>query len=76
MILNAFRYFAVIFAMGFVLGVIRTLVIAPRTGATVAVLMEMPLMLAASWIVAHRIVRRAHLAPARASAWVRSPSCC
>lgn len=66
MIINALRYFAVTFAIGFVLGVVRTLMIAPRTGATAAVLMELPLMLAASWLVAHHIVRRAYLPPAEA----------
>lgn len=68
MIFAAFRYFAIVFALGFALGTIRTLVIAPRVGETAAVLMELPLMLAASWIVAHRLVRRTGLAAGTALA--------
>lgn len=63
MISAAIRYFAIIFALGFVLGTVRTLVIVPYTGATVAVLMELPFMLTVSWLVARRIVRRADFAP-------------
>ena len=66
MIFAAIRYFAIIFALGFVLGTIRTIAIVPRTGETLAVLMELPLMLAASWLVAGRIVRRAHMSPGQA----------
>lgn len=63
MILAALRYFAGIFALGFVLGAIRTLWLAPRIGATPAVLIELPLMLLASGLLAHRIVRRARFSP-------------
>lgn len=45
-------YFAVVFALGFALGVIRVLVTAPRFGATAAVLLEAPVILAASWFAA------------------------
>jgi hypothetical protein len=51
-------YFAAVFAAGFVLGVGRTLVLAPWLGETGAVLLELPLILAWSWWVAGRIVRR------------------
>jgi hypothetical protein len=68
MLSAAIRYVALIFLLGFVLGTIRTLVIMPRTGATAAVLIELPFMLAASWLLANRIVRRARLSPARALA--------
>jgi hypothetical protein len=52
-----FRYFAIIFAFAFVMGVLRTLVIAPRLGATTAVLIEIPILLGASWLVALRLLR-------------------
>jgi hypothetical protein len=42
-------YFAVVFLVGFFLGVLRVLVVAPRLGAVAAVLIETPLILAASW---------------------------
>lgn len=49
-------YFALVFAVGFVLGTIRTLWVVPRVGARKAELMEMPIMLvviimAARWTV-------------------------
>lgn len=42
-------YFAVVFGLGFGLGVARVLVTAPRLGEVPAVLLELPVMLAASW---------------------------
>lgn len=44
-------YFLVVFAIGFVLGTIRALFVAPRFGDTNAILVELPVMLASSWIV-------------------------
>lgn len=66
MILAANRYFGLVFALGFVLGALRTLVVAPRTGATIAVFIELPVMLAASGLLAAHIVRRARLTPSAA----------
>jgi hypothetical protein len=51
-------YFAVVFAAAFVIGTLRVTVIAPRTGALVAVAFEVPLLLALSWVVAGRVLRR------------------
>ncbi|HLP49634.1 MAG TPA: hypothetical protein VK154_02060 [Chitinophagales bacterium] len=45
----AVRYAIVLFALGFALGTIRTLYLAPRIGALAAVAIELPLMLLASW---------------------------
>jgi hypothetical protein len=45
-------YFGIVFLVGFALGALRTLVIAPRLGETVAVLLEAPLILTVSWFVA------------------------
>ena len=60
-------YFALVFGAGFVLGVVRTLFVAPRVGTRSAELMEMPVMLlvtvaAARWIVVHLAVPSSTLA--------------
>jgi hypothetical protein len=49
-------YFALVFAVGFVLGAIRTLWVVPRVGARTAELMEMPIMLAVTIVAARWIV--------------------
>ena len=60
-------YFLVVYVVGFALGVVRVLLVAPRLGATAAVLIELPVMLAASWLACRRIVE--HMAvPRRAGA--------
>lgn len=51
-------YFAVVFCAAFALGVLRTLVIAPAIGEMAAVLIEVPIVLALSWIVCGRVLRR------------------
>ena len=51
------RYYAIIFGLAFGMGVARTLVVAPRLGATVAVLLEVPLIVVASWIAARHLLR-------------------
>jgi hypothetical protein len=51
-------YFAVVFAVGFVLGAIRTLWFVPRVGARTAELMEMPIMLAVTIVAARWTVLR------------------
>ena len=51
-------YFAVIFALGFLLGTVRTLALAPRIGEMGAVLAELPVILAASWFAAGRLARQ------------------
>jgi len=45
-------YALIVFAVGCVLGSLRVLLLAPHLGAMVAVLLEAPFMLAASWWVA------------------------
>jgi hypothetical protein len=53
----AIFYFGIIFALAFATGVVRVILIAPRVGALGAVLIEVPVILAASWIVAGRLMR-------------------
>ena len=43
-------YFAVVFSAGFVLGAIRTIWLSPAMGQLGAVAIELPFMLAASWL--------------------------
>lgn len=57
-VIPAVKYWATVFLIGFLLGTLRVLFVAPRLGETRAVLLEMPFMLAASWAVSRRIVGR------------------
>ena len=56
-------YFLMVFAVGFVLGIIRTLWVAPKLGARTAELMEAPLMFGVSIVAARWVVRRLMLSP-------------
>lgn len=55
-------YFGVVFAAAFALGVLRVLVLAPALGPLAAVAVEVPVVLALSWEVAGRVLRRWPLA--------------
>ncbi len=59
-------YFAGVFAVGFLLGVLRTMVLVPRIGELVAVLIELPIILGVSWSICRRILRRAPLSSGEA----------
>ena len=61
-------YFLAVFAAGFVFGTIRTLWIEPAVGELAAVLLEAPVMLALSYFVARRLLRRFRIATAGDSA--------
>lgn len=50
-------YFGVVFAAAFALGVLRMLVLAPALGPLMAVALELPVVLALSWLVAGRVLR-------------------
>jgi len=50
-------YFAIVFAAGFVLGAIRTLLLAPRVGDFAAVAIELPVMLAVAWMACGVVLR-------------------
>ena len=54
----AAAYFAFVFAAGFALGTIRILWIVPRVGTRMAELMEAPIMLAITILLARWVVRR------------------
>jgi hypothetical protein len=56
-------YFAVVFAAGFVLGMVRVLVLLPRLGEAVAVAVEIPVMLSLCWVAARWLVARFAVAP-------------
>jgi hypothetical protein len=47
----------------FALGVVRVLVLAPRLGALVAVALELPLILTASWITCGWVLKRFSVPP-------------
>jgi len=51
-------YFLILFLTGFVLGALRVFLVAPRLGDVTAVLLELPLMLVASWVVCRFLIRR------------------
>lgn len=51
-------YVALVFALGFVLGALRVLVLEPRLGPLAAVAAELPLILAAAWWLCGRLLRR------------------
>ncbi|WP_285712530.1 hypothetical protein [Erythrobacter oryzae] len=55
-------YWAVVFALGFVLGTVRVLWIAPALGLLAATALELPVILGASWIASGWLVRRFALA--------------
>ena len=59
-------YVGAVFAAGFLLGVLRTLVLVPLLGELAAVLVELPLMLTIAWLVCGRILRRWPLSPSSA----------
>ena len=51
-------YAIIVFLIGFILGTIRVLLVAPRLGETTAVIGEAPMMLGASWFVCRWCVDR------------------
>jgi ABC-type uncharacterized transport system permease subunit len=57
-ILGGAAYFLVMFALGFVLGTVRVLLLAPRLGEWSATFVELPVMLAISWVVCRWLVGR------------------
>ncbi|EAQ28824.1 hypothetical protein NAP1_14533 [Erythrobacter sp. NAP1] len=60
-------YWAVVFAIGFMLGTVRTLWLAPRVGEEMAVLIEMPIIIAACMIAAWWLTARFAIVSVRAA---------
>lgn len=54
-------YFLVVFTFAFAMGVAREFFVATRLGSTAAVLLEIPILVMASWIVARRLLRHRSL---------------
>jgi hypothetical protein len=55
-------YAVIVFLIGFILGTIRVLLLAPRLGETMAVILEVPFILSASWAVYRRCLDRLDVA--------------
>jgi hypothetical protein len=60
-------YFTVVFAAGFVLGVLRVLFLTPRFGERIAELAEMPVMLAVVVVAARSVTQRFAIPPTAAA---------
>ena len=60
-------YFAIIFSLGFLLGTLRVLFIIPRIGELAATMLELPVILTASWFVSGWLIKRLRVAPDTAS---------
>jgi ABC-type uncharacterized transport system permease subunit len=58
-------YFGFVFAAGFVLGVIRTLAVAPLVGDVLAVILELPVILTIAWYACGSLIRRFEVEPRR-----------
>jgi hypothetical protein len=54
----AIAYVLSVFAAAFGIGAVRVTLVAPRTGPLLAVALEVPLVLALSWVVAGRVLQR------------------
>ena len=54
----AARYSALVFGIGFALGTVRVLLVVPRLGERTVELIEAPLMVFVSWLVARWLTRR------------------
>jgi hypothetical protein len=60
----AVAYFVIVFAIGFVLGTVRVLLVIPRVGPSAAVLIEAPILLSASWLVCGWLLHSLRVPPA------------
>ena len=65
-LLAGLAYFGCVFAAGFALGVVRSVFAVPHLGETLAVALELPVILAVAWTACRWLVRRFEV-PARLS---------
>ena len=56
-------YGAALFAAGLILGILRSIFLAPRVGDLPAVALELPVMLALAWVLSGWVLRRWPVAP-------------
>lgn len=56
LLLGSFLYFIIVFSAGFVLGVVRNLLLLRILSDTAAVLVELPFMLVISWLAARAVM--------------------
>ena len=63
----ALLYFTIVFGIGFILGPIRVLVVAPAFGEAGAVLCEAPILLAVMWYAARYVPHRVGIPDNRSS---------
>jgi hypothetical protein len=62
-------YFLMLFALGFVLGTIRVIIVAPRIGVLAATFAEVPVMLTAAYFASRWTIRRWHVPHAPTIRW-------
>ncbi len=62
-------YFLALFALGFVLGTIRVIIVAPSVGAFAAVMAEIPIILTAAFFSSQWTIRRWNVPCAAAIRW-------
>lgn len=53
-----FLYFVAVFAIGFLLGTLRVLVLIPRLGELVSTFIELPILLSAAWLISDFLTTR------------------
>jgi hypothetical protein len=57
-LIPVFVYFLIVYLCGFASGVVREFFITPRTGLTLALWIELPVMVSASFLAARFVIRR------------------
>jgi hypothetical protein len=58
LVLAGLVYFGCVFAVGFALGMVRSVFVAPALGEAFAVAVELPIILAVAWLVSRALTRR------------------
>jgi hypothetical protein len=61
-------YFGIVFGFAFATGAARVLLVAPQIGDTAALLLEVPLLITVSWLVASRLLRNRAFQPGQCAA--------